>query len=247
MFAPLACWLRGPSVPLPTPWHNRPSSLEYDVLQIFWYLVYFRSCLYSRDCPVSSSITGISQSRKNLRGYRRPEAWSGETRLAVCERVYCVTGSVGIGIGGGWCERVLRAMGSVMSACWGWDVSILGSHVSTLGVVAAITGKFALGYCTAIVGLCTLGGGVVGGVWLFYVRGVRALWCFPRALIFCFGRGGTVINWEGSYHFWKRSWSYVIAINCESQVIAGAYFREHDNVFIPCSIISACVSVGYVR
>ena len=74
-----------------------------------------------------------------------------------------------------------------MSACWGWDVSALGADVSTLGIGAAASVNFTLGDCEDVVGLCTLGGGGVGGM--------RALRFFPRSLTFGLGRGVTVFNW----------------------------------------------------
>ena len=119
VYVPLTCWLCGPSVPLPPPWHNRPSSLEYEVFQIFWYLVCLRSCQYLRYCPVSSSITGISQSRIKSHGYLRPEECDRETRLSVCDRLHHSMGSAGIGNGGDLWYRVRRSTDSGTSACWG--------------------------------------------------------------------------------------------------------------------------------
>ena len=65
--APIILWLHVPSVPLPTPWKNRNSSLEYNLFQMCWYLGCLRSYLYLRDFLVSSLIAGISQSNRNWR------------------------------------------------------------------------------------------------------------------------------------------------------------------------------------
>ena len=88
-------------MPLTTPWTICTSELEYDVLNIFWYLGCFQSCLYSGDYLVSSSNTVIAQSRINLCRDRQPETCSQETRLSVCERVRHAMGLLGTGIGGG--------------------------------------------------------------------------------------------------------------------------------------------------
>ena len=74
-------------------------------------------------------------------------------------------------------------MGSGTSACWGGDVSTIGFDVSTLGVGAATSGKCTLGDCTAVFGLCTLGGGGVRGMQLFCVGGMQYLRRFPRSII----------------------------------------------------------------
>ena len=154
---------------------------------------------------------------------------------------------MGIGIGGGVCERVRQSMGSGMSVCWGWDVSTLGDYFSALVGVAATAVKCTLGDCASVVGLCTLRGGGVRGMQLFGVGGMRTLRYFPQSLIFGFGRGSTVVNCEGLAHRWKKSRIYVIAINCASQVIVGESFRANDSVLIPCRILSVCMSVGCVR
>ena len=82
---------------------------------------------------------------------------------------------------------------------------------------------------------------------VFGVGNMQVLRRFQRSLIFGFGLGGTVVNWDRSDHRLKRSQSFVIALNCVSQVIICASFRAHESVFIPCRILSACVSVGYAR
>ena len=198
------CWLRSPSVPLPTHWNNSPSSLEYDLFQIFWYLGCFRSCLQIRDCPVYSSVIGIAQSRIKSYGYCQPEAFIRETRLSVyeCMRRYMVL--VGIGNCGDWWYRVHRSTGYGKYACWGWYVSTLGVDESILGVGAAAPVKCTLGDCAAGVGLGTLGGGGVGGM--------RVLFRCMRSLIFSLGSGDTVVNWYRSAHCLKRSMSYVISL-----------------------------------
>ena len=124
-----------------------------------------------------------------------------------------------------------------MSICLGWYVYTLGSDVSTLGVSADTPEECTLGYCTAVIGLLTLGGGGVGVMRVFDVGGIQSLHRYPRYLIFGLGSGSTVVNWEGSAHILKSSRSSVIALNYRSQVIVGASFRAQESVFIPCRIL----------
>ena len=113
-----------------------------------------------------------------------------------------------------------------MSACLGWDVSTLGSDVSTIGVGAATPRKFTLGDCAAVSDLCTLGGGGFGGMQVFVIRSIQDLRHFLLSIFFGLGCSSTVVNWDELAHFWKSSQSSVIALNCVSKVIFGAYFRS---------------------
>ena len=120
------------------------------------------------------------------------------------------------------------------------------AYVSTPGVGADTPGKCTVEDCKAVVKLVTLGGVSVGGMQVFGVGGMQSLIRFPRYLIFGLGRGKTEVNWDGSYHILNISRSYVISLNCASQLILGAYFRSQESMFIPCRILSARVSVGCV-
>ena len=145
-------------------WHNRTKSLDYDVFQTFWYLGFLLSCLYSRDCTLSSSTTGIYQPRRNPHCYSQPYAWLREIILAVCERMHRAMGYVVIGFDGGWCERVRQAMSSKKSNFWGCDVSTLVVDVSTLGVGAATPVNYTHRDCAVGVGWGNFRGDGVGGM-----------------------------------------------------------------------------------
>ena len=117
-----------------------------------------------------------------------PETCAGETRLSLCESVNFAMGSVGIGNSGGWFKFVSQAKGSGIAACWCWDVSTLGAYFSTLGVGTATPGRSPLGYYVSVVGMGTLGGGVVGGIQVLVVRGTQVLRRFTRVFFIGYRR-----------------------------------------------------------
>ena len=158
----------------------------------------------------------------------------------MCECMRRVMGSVGTGTGWGWYNRVHWAMGSGALLWWEWTCEgglyTLGADVSTLGVGVVSSGISTLGYCAAT------------GGW----QDLRRFPCFPSLgvalwVFWWMGCVGTMLNWEGLDHHWKRSQSSVIASNCASQATVGASFRAQESVFILWSILSECVRVGWAR